>query len=109
MTINQADLEKIIRVVDVPLSAFGLESLIKKTNKNKEELQEISRELEELQNKSEINSSDFSKQKLLNILNIFNAAIETINEMDDIHTMTGYSIDEVNETKNKLAEMLQTK
>lgn len=109
MTINRTDLEKISRVLDIPLGAFGLELLIKKTNKNKEELQEINRELGELQNKSEINFSDLGEKKLLNILSIFSAAIETINETDDIQTMTGFSIDEVNETKNKLAEMLRVK
>ncbi len=101
MRINSLEIEMISRVLAVPLEAFGLDLLISKTNENKHELINIQKSVESLKIHTKINEKNFKK-----ILSVFEASIEVIEAKDDIFTMTGFSLDEINRVKNKLAAMI---
>lgn len=103
MEITLVDLERIKRILEVPLYAFGLNLLIEKTSMEEWQLKGLYSEIE-ISNDFLNELSDINK--ITTIFKVFSTSIEIINQNDDISTLTGFSENEIYETRNKLLNII---
>jgi len=102
------ELNLLDRVIDVPLSAFGLEQLLEKTKLNIDEIRLIKKKIDYLVEMKSFKAT-ISYQEFINLKKIFKAACNVV-DSQEIHPLTGYSWDDATRLQNAIENItLETK
>ncbi|MFA6023718.1 MAG: hypothetical protein WC777_00670 [Candidatus Gracilibacteria bacterium] len=95
------ELEIIIRVIAVPLGAFGLSELIQRTQLSEEECRRISDFIGSHRSEDEVIEISIDENDIILMSKIFDISAEIV-DPQEMHTMTGYTWDEARTVSKKL-------
>jgi hypothetical protein len=106
LSLNQDEIETIVRVIDVPLMAFGLTTLLEKTKLTEKECQRIRDLFTSYRDKGDDVQISLPLDDLSKLSSIFDESAEIVDPIE-MGIIVGYTWDEAMSLSKKLHEQLK--